>query len=229
MQVRIVFPSSGDSDVSVDVAYATPLGGRDDRPWVALCMVTSIDGSTALDHKSAGLSSPTDAAVLARLRAIADVVVVGAGTARAERYGPPRTAGQRIGVVTTRGSVDATTPLFSSGAGFVITTQTAQVPAGVDALRVGRDAVDLVAAINRLNEIVPGCATVHVEGGPHLNGSLFDADLIDEINVTTSPATVGGDGSRLASGARARALNFEVAQVALDDSSFVYTRWRRRR
>ena len=66
-------------------------------------MVASIDGSTVVGGNSAGLSSPTDTAVLAQLRAIADVIVVGAGTVRDEGYGPPRKQGQRIGVVTRIG------------------------------------------------------------------------------------------------------------------------------
>jgi riboflavin biosynthesis pyrimidine reductase len=58
---------------------------------------------------------------------------------------------------------------------------------------------------------------------------MFDADLIDEINVTTSPATFGGPGPRLATGAPPLTHRYEVAQLTIDDQSFVYTRWLRRR
>ena len=70
---------------------------------------------------------------------------------------------------------------------------------------------------------------MQAEGGPALNGALLDADLLDEINLTTSPATMGGDGPRLATGADAAARRFDVAQLAIDDQGFVYTRWLRRR
>ena len=195
-------------------------------------MVTSIDGSTVVDGRSTGLSSENDGAVLRRLRSIADVVLVGAGTVRGEGYGPPKTEGQRIGVVTGSGSVDLALPLFTSGAGFVITTEDADLGAGsadVDVIRAGRDDVDLTAAVGRLGEVHPDPAFVQAEGGATLNGALLDADLIDEINVTTSPLCVGGDGPRLIQGADDHSARYELAQLLIDDETFVFSRWLRRR
>ena len=70
---------------------------------------------------------------------------------------------------------------------------------------------------------------VQAEGGPTLNGSLFAADVVDEINVTTSPLTVGGSGPRLSVGGADHAHRFELAQLLTDDESFVYSRWLRQR
>ena len=97
---------------------------------------------------------------------------------RAERYGPPRKEGQRLGIVTGRATdLDWESPLFTSGAGFVITSESAPaVP--VDSVRAGRDEVDLERALRDLD-----VAFVHVEGGPRLNGSLFRAGLVDEVNA----------------------------------------------
>ena len=194
-------------------------------------MVASIDGSIAVDGTSAKLSSPTDTAVLARLRRLADVIVVGAGTIRDEGYGVPTKPDQRIGVVTQRGRLDFTTDLFRSGAAFLITCQVGapDVPEGIDVLRVGRDTIDFDAAFRQLPAFVGDADYVQVEGGASLNGALFDADLIDEINLTTSPATFAGTGPRLANDAPPHAHRFEVAQLAIDSESFVYTRWLRRR
>jgi len=83
-------------------------------------MVASIDGSTALDGASAGLSSDADREVLLTLRSIADLIIVGAGTVRSEGYGVPNKPGQRIGVVSRSGDVDVASRLFASGAGFLI-------------------------------------------------------------------------------------------------------------
>ena len=218
--------------VSVEDAYRAPLQqARVEGPWVGLCMVSSIDGSIAVAGTSAKLSSPTDTAVLAQLRQIADVIVVGAGTVRDEGYGEPRKQGQRVGVVTSSGQLDFSTELFSSGAGFLITSEraTPDVPAGVDVLRAGEESIDLVTAISQLHLVVDVVDFVQVEGGASLNGAFFEADLIDEINVTTSPATFGGDGPRLGTGATPHMHRFELAQLALDDESFVYSRWLRRR
>jgi len=192
-------------------------------------MVHSIDGSTVVDGLSAKLSSPTDTAVLGRLRSLADVIIVGAGTVREESYGPPRKAGQRIGVVTASGDIDTTAPLFTSGAGFVITTESTPVPGGVPTLRCGTTSVDLATAIERLETVAPATRFVQAEGGAVLNGSLMAADVVDEIDVTTSPLVVGGAGPRLTAAAPDLGRRYELVQMAVDDGSFVFSRWIRRR
>ena len=225
--MRRLHPDPQD-DVSVADAYGAPLGGPSDRPWVALCMVASIDGSTVFDGASGGLSNPTDIAVLLQLRSLAQVILVGAGTANTEGYGPP-SGGQRVGVVTRAGSVNFDSDLFTSGVGFVVTAadSTFAVPDGVEVMRAGTNAVDLGEAIRQLPRVVADCHVVQVEGGPTLNGALLRADLLDEMNVTTSATTVGGNGPRLTTGAAIHVRRFEVAQIAIDEMSFVYTRWLR--
>jgi riboflavin biosynthesis pyrimidine reductase len=216
-------------DVTVEEAYAAPLGPPTTRPWVGLTMVTSLDGSTVVAGRSGGLSNPNDSAVLSRLRALADVIVVGAGTVRAEGYGPPKKPGQRIGVVTATGHVDLTTDLFRSGSGFVITTEVTPIADDrVDVVRAGRDGVDLAAALAGVEELCRSVAVVQAEGGPSLNGALLEADLIDEIDVTTAPLVVAGEGPRLAKSPGAVNLRFELAQLLLDDDGFTFARWRRR-
>ena len=133
-------------------------------------------------------------------------------------------------MVTGSGRVDLDTPLFTSGAGFLITTEDATFDTqGVDVIRAGVDSVDLGEAVRRLAELVPVCSVVQAEGGARLNGALLDADVIDEINLTTTAAAVGGDGPRLASGAADRQHRFDLRQLAIDEESFLYARWLRRR
>ena len=227
--MRRLYPGPPE-DISVGDAYGVPLGARTDRPWVSLCMVASIDGSTVFDGSSGGLSNPTDVAVLLQHRSLAQEILVGAGTANTEGYGPP-SGGQRVGVVSGAGNVDFDADLFTSGAGFVITAErsTFPIPDGIDVLRAGTHAVDVAGALRQLPHLVDDCRIVQAEGGPSLNGALATADVIDEMNVTTSSATVGGNGPRLTTGATATVQRFDVAQLAVDDLSFVYTRWLRRR
>jgi riboflavin biosynthesis pyrimidine reductase len=215
-------------EVTIDEEYTASLGARSDRPWVSLSMVASLDGSTVVGGRSGGLANRNDAAVLGRLRSLADVIIVGSGTVRAEGYGPPKKPGQRIGVVTASGHVDLTTELFTGGSGFVITTETTRLDGadGIDVVRAGRDAVDLAAALAALDAIVPDVAFVQAEGGSTLNGSLLAADLIDEINVTTAPLAVGGRGPRLATGTDVE-HRYELRQLLLDDDGYTFARWRR--
>ena len=207
-----------------DVERIPPPG----RPWIELCMVASLDGSTVVEGRSRGLSNPLDTEVVLTLRDLADVIVVGAGTARAEGYGPPRKAGQRVGVVSNTGRVDATSALFASGAGFLIVPESAPATA-VQTLRAGATEVDLAQALSMLGTVVAGAAVVHAEGGPRLNGALVTADLIDELNLTLSPQVAGGGGPRLAVGGADVSTAFELAHLLVDGDSFVFSRWVRRR
>ena len=98
----------------------------------------------------------------------------------------------------------------------------------VDVLRAGVDEVDLRGALERLPTLCPGVEFVQAEGGPTLNAALADADVFDELNVTMSPATVGGGGPRLFHGGDDHTHRYELAQLVVDDESFLFSRWRRR-
>lgn len=181
-------------------------------------MVASLDGATVVDERSHALSSSADQAVLSALREAADLIIVGAGTVRAERYGPPRKAGQRIGVVSRRGDVDPAMPLFSSGAGFLILPEDAP-PTPIESVRAGVGTLDIAGALAQLD-----VGVVQAEGGPGLNGSLLDADVIDELNLTVAPLLAGGDGPRLTTHAAAAIQRLELAHV-LEDDGFLFTRY----
>ena len=99
----------------------------------------------------------------------------------------------------------------------------------VDVVRAGRQRVDVRLALGRLTELVGPLRFVQVEGGPHLNGSLLDADCVDELNMTVAPVLVGGDGGRLTAGAAPAAHRFDLGHLAVDELSFTFTRWLRHR
>src|SRR5262245_3617933 len=96
-RVRRLLPADGQpvdlDDGALAEAYAVP-AGRGGRPWhLRVNFVASADGAVTLDDRSGGLSNPADKRVFGLLRDLADVVLVGAGTVRAEgyraqRYGP---------------------------------------------------------------------------------------------------------------------------------------------
>ena len=89
-RVRQIYPDEARlDDAGLAARYACPEPGQR-SPWVRANMVASLDGAATLLGRSGGLSSEADQQVFAMLRAITDVILVGAGTVRAEGYGPVR-------------------------------------------------------------------------------------------------------------------------------------------
>lgn len=123
--MRMLWPEARDplDDAGIDDAYAWPPG-----LWLRANMVSTADGAArSPDGLSAGISSPVDKRVFGRLRGLADAILVGAGTVRAEGYRPARpkrsfearraAAGQRpapvIVVVTRSLDLAPDLPLFA--------------------------------------------------------------------------------------------------------------------
>ena len=186
---------------------------------VELCMITTPDGAIDINGRSGPLGGPADQARLKSLRAAASVVLVGAGTARAEKYGPPSQPGLQIVVVTNTAELDFSSALFTSGAGIVATHHAApKVP--VASLRAGTDNVDLAGIIHQLPHGI-----VHVEGGPMLNAALLEADLVDAINLTFSPRLTGSRGMSFAQAPHALRAFTQTSLQTQDD--FVFVRYER--
>lgn len=192
------------------------------RPGVRLVMIASVDGAIAVEGTSGGLGGPADRRVYLTLRSLADIVLVAAGTVRAERYGPPslpdglaaarrargQVPGPRIAVVSRSLELDWGSPLFTEAqpdARPIVVTG-ADAPAApraaaervADVIVAGSEGVDLPRALAALGRI--GATSVLAEGGPSLNGALAAAGLIDEICLTISPVLAGGDAARILSG-----------------------------
>jgi riboflavin biosynthesis pyrimidine reductase len=229
--MRLVFPGPA-ADVALDELYGVPRQRHNDRPWVGLCMIASLDGSTVIEGRSGLLGNPTDTAVLGALRRAADAIIVGAATVRQEAYGPPRKPGQRLGVVTSTGDVDPGMELFTSGAGFLIMPEDGPQPASgrhgrLEIVRAGHGRVDVALALRRLDRVMDPPVFVQAEGGPRLNGSLLDAECVDELDLTVSPVLVGADGPRLTVGGRPATARFDLVHLGVDDEGYLYTRWTR--
>jgi len=191
-----------------------------DRPWVLANMVAGVDGATAVDGRSGPLGGPADRAAFTAIRAIPDVILVAAGTARAEKYGPPKTpdtiqrarvargqaAKPRIALVTRKVDLDFDSELFSDPASRCLVVcpddapddRVAAASAVADIVASGHGGVDLVACLAHLRKL--GASVVLAEGGPSLLGQLVAADLIDELCLTLSPALVGGASARIVHG-----------------------------
>jgi riboflavin biosynthesis pyrimidine reductase len=218
--MRRLLPEPSET-VEATTAYADPGRRGRGRPWLLVNMVASIDGATAVNGVSGALGGAGDHELFMGLRTLADIVLVGAATVRAEGYGPPKRAGLRVAVVTARADLDFESPLFASGAAFVVAPEDGpELP--VPTVRAGRGSVDLAAALPRLGGEVVLC-----EGGPRLNAHLLAADLVDELCVTVGPVVVAGHSKRLVDGPDIPPARFRLAQV-LEQDSELYLRYLRR-
>ena len=81
--IRQVWPSPRElAEDDLEQLYRYPDGPR----WVAVNFVSSTDGAITVEGRSAGLSTPADRIVYRLGNDLADVVLVGAGTAMAEGF-----------------------------------------------------------------------------------------------------------------------------------------------
>lgn len=216
------------SDVDMEALYLAPRPIPDRRPYVILGMIASVDGATWIDHESGALGNASDRRALRAVRACGDVIIVGAGTAIAEGYGMSSVDGQRIGIASNTGRLDYETELFSSGAGFVLAPRSAPIPDGIDVVRAGDSYLDVAAAVAALPDVLGDISIVVAEGGPTFNGSLLDANLFDEVCVTTSPTLIGGSSHRIIHDASQTFRRLVLAHLLADSDGYLFARWIRR-
>lgn len=239
--MRRLLPDAAD-DVDVYDAYRPP---DPHAPLLRLDMVMSVDGlATDRSGRTEGLGGEGDHEVFRTLRALADCVLVGAGTVRAEGYGPhrlpPALAQRRLGdgrpapaaiaVVSASLELDVRTPLFTAAVTrTIVVTCAAADAARRAALEVvatvvvaGEDRVDLPTALRMLRE-EHGAASIVCEGGPLLNDGLLAAGLIDELCLTLAPQLVGIGGLRIVGGLPA-AVDLDLLAVHEQDGE-LYLRY----
>ncbi len=210
-------PGVSDLISALAAIYATP-GGQ----WVRGNMIASVDGAIALDGRSGGLSGAADRLMFWVLRSLADVVLVGAGTAREEQYGQARpadvwqslragrSAAPPIAVVTRRLDLALDSRLFGAGPRrgaaepgsaesprtIVLTTELVPEHRLKAAARVAEVIVageqDVTAAAAVAALAERGHRRILAEGGPRLLGELAAAGLLDELCLTISPVLEGG-------------------------------------
>ncbi len=200
-------------------------------PHLRAGFVVSVDGAVAVDGASAGLASPADKAAFRALRTVADAVMVGAGTARTEDYGPvlhrPAAAAWRAAhgrspqtplvVVSRSGNLPADAK-FRSGPVLLAVPEGVAVPAvAADVIRTV-DPADLVAALHER-----GLARLLCEGGPGLLTSFLRAGVVDELCLTTAPKAVGQAPHLL--GGLSVPVDLRLVSLVHDDPGVLLSRW----
>jgi riboflavin biosynthesis pyrimidine reductase len=199
-------------------AYPDPLR----RPFVRVNFVASADGAVSAGGVSTGLSAAGDRQVFGLLRELADVVLAGSGTVRAENYRGVRTSpelrarrrarGQAevppVAVVTATAELEPDAPLFTDTAVAPLVLTTAGAAPGarerfgdaaevlaVDATDLGDTDVTPEAVLGALAG--RGLCRVLCEGGPGLFGSFAAAGLVDELCLSVAPQLAGGGAGRI--------------------------------
>ena len=216
-----------------------------ERPYLGINMVSSLDGKATLDWRTKGLSTEVDRRLFHHLRTQADAVMVGAGTAREERYGRMtkndelRQKRQNEGfvpdalavVVSGRLDLPPDLPLLNEPEQTVViaTGSDASIPGVEGRVEYARVGDDLPRLMSYLHE-EHGVRSVLCEGGPTLNSFLFAAGLVDELFLTMNPKLIGGAAALTIVAGRELVDPVELDLVSVAEAEGeLYTRWRMRR
>ena len=183
--------------------------------------VATVDGVVAIpalpgSNRAISGGSEADRFVMGTLRAAADLVLIGSGTLRASPTGrwrpetvyPAAAEGfadlrrslgyaesPRVAILTASGGILHDHPVLGDGA-IVLTTErgaahlAGRLPDEAEiAVLPGETEVDVRAAVALAHE--RGHRRILSEAGPHVFGSLVEAELVDELFLTVSPLLAG--------------------------------------
>ena len=238
-----LYPDRG-TTTPEELASGLRLGDRAprERPYLAVNMVSTLDGKATIDWRTKGLSDELDRALFHHLRTQADAVMVGAGTARTERYGRmiktdelrEKRRGEGLQedplavVVSARLDLPADLPLLQEPDQRVVLATGADARLEGTAAQVSYEQTgdDLPLLMARLRE-EHGVRSVLCEGGPTLNSHLLAAGVVDELFVTLSPKLAGGAAALTIVAGRDLMDPAELELVSVAESGGdLFTRWR---
>jgi riboflavin biosynthesis pyrimidine reductase len=234
--MRLLLDSSGTHAPGglVDSADLADLYAPPARRWLRANCVATLDGAAnGPDQRSGSINTEADHVVFDLLRRLADVVVVGAGTVRTERYPSRRAddpAAPPLLVVSNSGQLPASVAGGPPGSVLLVTRSGADRRT-LDASREligeefvwtsGVDSVDLKQMRHMLED--KGFRQILCEGGPSLLGSLLSAGVVDELDPTWSPIIVGGQHPAIVNGPE---VNLPASPaLLLEENGTLLGRW----
>jgi len=195
-------------------------------PWLRVNMVSTVDGAANGESgKSGSINNDADKTVFDALRAQADAIIVGAGTARTEGY---RVAAVPLVIVSHSGEVPAR--LRDAPAGKVLLVIPASSPGRDEAtatlgsdnvIVVGESQVDLLAM--KASLVDRGWGNLLSEGGPSLLRDLLASGAADELCSTIVPRAIGGVHPRIVMGESVE-VDLDLA-VLLEQDGTLLARW----
>ena len=243
MRLERLHPDRGETTPE-ELAAGLRLGEKapDARPYLVVNMVSTLDGKAALDWRTEGLSSDADRTLFHHLRTQADAVMVGAGTARTERYGrivktpELREKREREGlepdalavIVSARLDLPADLPLLQEPEQRVViaTASDARLQGVRAQVQYEQVSDDLPLLMARLRE-EHGIRSVLCEGGPTLNSHLLAAGVVDELFLSLSPKLAGGAAALTIVAGRELVEPAELQLLSVaEGGGDLFTRWR---
>lgn len=216
------------------------------RTRVRMNFVSSADGAATLHERSGPLGGDTDRELMQVLRAMADVVLVGAGSVRVEGYAgvnvsradsawrrehdlAPQPA---LAVVSRALGLEPRDPVFADAAGRPTVVTVANAPMArrraldpiADVMVCGEGpSVDLRSMLAAFAS--RGWRQILCEGGPHLFGALLHAECVDEVCLTLAPRFTGGSAGRIDQGAAEHDRRFMLHHALTDEEGYVFLRY----
>ncbi|MGI9607280.1 MAG: pyrimidine reductase family protein [Acidimicrobiales bacterium] len=240
-----LFPQPVDDVNPLEVYSADDRPAPNNRPWLMMNMIATLDGGVSIDGVSGGLGGPGDKAVFSAIRGVADVILVASGTVKAENYRPPQASEQvqearaargqdphpQLAIVSGSLGIDPDHQVFGNpdARAIVITHEAspqerrAALADKAEVLVAGEQSVDLAAALGELAS--RGAGVVLAEGGPTLNGALVAQDLVDELCLSMSPMLVGGNSPRIVHGNTPATPRPMTLERVLIDGDFTFHRY----
>jgi riboflavin-specific deaminase-like protein len=177
-----------------------------DRPFLYVAMISTVDGRAALDGNSHGLGDEADLETLLELRTLADAVLIGTGTLRAEGYDrlvrDPARRERRVAaglaedpvavLLSRRFDIPWDAGLFQAPDQRVLIGTAApggvpDVPAPVEVVELADPTPAALLAALRMR----GVRSLLCEAGPTLHRALLAAGLVDELFLTVAPVLTG--------------------------------------
>jgi riboflavin biosynthesis pyrimidine reductase len=228
------------NETELAAAYPYPENAR----WLRANMVTSLDGAAAYEGRVGPLGSEADQRVLALLRGLSDVVIVGANTVRVEGYGSlapldswrdirhGRPPAPPLAIVSARLDLDFGAPVFADAVTrpILITCTSSPVERRrtaeryADVLVCGDLIADVGEALDQLAE--RGFVRQLTEGGPRLLAEIAAAGRLDELCLTLSPRITAGTAPRILNGPLIDVLPMRLGH-AVEEDGFLFLRYLR--
>jgi len=242
-----LLPEAGLTTIDDELAGYRPFEDPPENwPFVAVNMVTTLDGRASLNGRTVELGEQSDIKLLLQLRNHFDAVMIGAGTMRAERYGriindpAARAAREALGlqadplavILSARLDLPFDARLFTDGGGRVVifTHDDGPVPeteTPVDLIRV--DGPIRISEVLKQLRLEHGIRALLCEGGPHVFGQLVAIGALDELFLTISATLTGEqDAPRILEGALTDPERLDLTNLAVAEGE-LFARYRPRR